>query len=49
MQYAPASGKWFLNLWVKNAMSEVYKTGYNLDNSMVAEPRMAGATINIKF
>ena len=47
--YSSVSDKWNLNFWVKNAMDKIYKTGFNQDYVLVAEPRMFGATINIKF
>jgi len=49
MLYTSSSGNWTLNLYIKNAFDEVYKAGYNAGMVMVSEPRMTGATLNIKF
>jgi iron complex outermembrane receptor protein len=49
MLYTSASGTWSLNLYIKNAFDEVYKTGFNAGMIMVSEPRMSGLTLNIKF
>lgn len=47
--YSSAVNNWSLNLYVKNAFDEVYKTGFNAGMVMVSEPRMSGITLNIRF
>jgi iron complex outermembrane recepter protein len=44
-----SNNNWSMNLYVKNAFDEVYKTGFNAGMIMVSEPRMFGATLQIKF
>lgn len=49
LRYGSPNGKLSLTLWAKNATDEVYKTGGVAHGMIVGEPRMIGATFQIKY